>query len=155
MGAKENLPNLRGVRGEIISVKTRDVHLLRPIRLMHPRYPLYIVPRPFKHFLIGATSIESDDDKPMTVQSALELLSAAFVVHPGFAEATILELVVGCRPAFPDNLPKIIYQKGLIRINGLYRHGFLIAPAIVEYASQFLETGGVPEEGREFFEEGC
>jgi glycine oxidase len=34
----------------------------------------------------------------------------------------------------PDNLPCIETQEGLTRVNGLYRHGWLIAPAMVEEA---------------------
>lgn len=139
--AREDIPILRGVRGEIIDVYAPEVILGRPIRLMHPRYPIYIVPRQGSHFLIGATSIESDDSRPTTVQSALELLSAAFSVHSGFAEGSIMEMRVNCRPALPDNLPRIFHRSGLIRINGLYRHGFLLAPKMVAIVRAFMETG--------------
>jgi glycine oxidase len=136
---------LRGVRGELLRVHAPDVSLHRPVRLMHPRHPLYVVPRPGGHFLIGATSIESDDRRPMTVQSALELLSAALTVHPGFAEATVEEMTVQCRPAFPDNRPRIRFAPGLVRVNGLYRHGFLVAPKLVELIVEILEF---PPSGR-------
>ena len=84
--------------------------------------------------MIGATEIESEDDSPMSVRSALELLSAAYTVHSGFAEARILESGAQCRPSFKNNLPKIMLHKDhrFIHVNGLYRHGFLIAPAIVD-----------------------
>ncbi len=75
---------------------------------MHPRHPIYIVPRQNNCFIIGATTIESEDMRPLTVQSSLELLSAACTVHPEFAEGTIVESRVNCRPALPDNLPAII-----------------------------------------------
>lgn len=145
LGAKPDLPGLRGVRGEIVRVHAPDVHLNRPVRLMHPRHPIYIVPREKQHFLIGATSIESEDFRPVTVQSAMELLSAAFTVHPGFAEASILENAVNCRPALADNLPQIRAEDGLIQINGLYRHGFLIAPRLAELACGYLGGGELPE----------
>lgn len=141
LGAQKDVSNLRGVRGEIIRVHAPEVSLNRPVRLMHPRHPIYIVPRENHHFLIGATSIESEDFRPMTVQSALELLSAAFTVHPGFAEASILENNVNCRPALPDHLPCIQVSDGLIRINGLYRHGFLIAPKLAELVCGYLDRG--------------
>ena len=82
--------------------------------------------------MVGATEIESDDDSPMTVRSAMELLSAAYSVHPGFAEANIRQHVSQCRPAFSDNQPKITVQDSLIQVNGLFRHGFLIAPVVLE-----------------------
>lgn len=154
LGAKADWQNLRGVRGELIRVHAPDVVLSRPVRLMHPRYSLYIVPRENHHYVIGATSIESDDLKPMTLQSALELMSATYTVHPAFGEATILELQAQCRPTLPDHLPKIQVSPGLIRINGLYRHGFLVAPALVDLVCQYLQTQSIlGEEAAVLFEE--
>lgn len=132
-GVGAGLKGLRGVRGEAIRVRAPEVELARPVRLMHPRYQLYAAPRPGGEYVIGATQIESDSEQGVTVRSALELLSAAFALHAGFAEAEILELCVGLRPAFADNLPRIEWDGGVLRVNGLYRHGFLIAPALVEH----------------------
>ena len=132
LAAREHLPELRGVRGEILTLHSREVRLNRPIRMMHPRYPLYIVPRPNQRFVVGATSIESDSLRPATVRSTLELLSAAYALHPAFAEAEIVEIKSQCRPAFPDHLPHILQQNHLLRINGLYRHGYLLSPLIAE-----------------------
>ena len=139
MGANVDIKTLRGVRGEVARVYAPEVNLRRPVRLMHPRYPIYIVPKPNNQYVIGATEIESQSDKPPTVRSALELLSAAYSVHPGFAEAEILEIESGLRPTLFDNEPKIFNQAGLMRINGLYRHGFLLAPAIMEQALAVLD----------------
>lgn len=143
LGARNDEPRLRGVRGEIAIVDAPDVRLTRPVRLMHPRYSLYVVPRRDSRYLIGATQIESEDDGAVTVRSALELLSAAYSLHPGFAEARVLELSAACRPAFPDNLPRLIARPGLLRINGLYRHGFLIAPTLADAAVAYLESGKI------------
>jgi len=60
LAARNELPDLRGVRGEMLVVRTRDVSLSRPVRLLHPRIPLYIVPRGDGVFMIGATMIESE-----------------------------------------------------------------------------------------------
>lgn len=140
-GGKQHFGELRGVRGELIHLYAKDVQLQRPIRLMHPRYPLYVVPRPNHHFLVGATMIESDDMSGVSVQSALELLSAAFSLHPGFAEARITSLVTHCRPALRNHLPRLSTAAGLIAINGLYRHGYLIGPAIAQAVVEWLEKG--------------
>ena len=114
----------------------------RPTRLVHPRYPLYIAPKPDHVFVIGATEIESDDMSPASVRSTLELLSAAYAVHSGFAEARILEIATQCRPTLPDNLPAVRQPRpGVMQINGLYRHGFMIAPAILDVAMELLATG--------------
>ena len=139
MGAKDHNPNLRGVRGEVLWVETPEVQLHRPIRLMHPRYRLYIVPKPQQRFIVGATEIESEDRSPMSLQSLLELGSALYTLNPAFAEARILELDANLRPAFWDNLPQIHCSPGannqsIMSINGLYRHGFLLAPYLAEQA---------------------
>jgi glycine oxidase len=154
LGARPSMPDLRGVRGELISVHAPDVELGRPIRLIHPRYSIYIVPRQEGEFLVGATSIESEDKSPITVQSTLELLSAAFTLHPGFAYASVTECRVNCRPALPDNHPRIFVGSGIVRVNGLYRHGFLLTPKLVNLATEAICTGQkLPEFESVFSEE--
>lgn len=123
---------LRGVKGEIIIVHNPDFQLQRPVRLMHPRYPLYIVPRKGNKFMIGATVIESASDEHVSVRSALELLSALYSLHPSFSDANIIEVNAGIRPAYGDNLPRIKQKENVIRCNGLFRHGFLLAPIMAE-----------------------
>lgn len=141
LGAKKDIPLLRGVRGETICVHAPEVNIGHLIRLMHPRYRIYIVPRQNHRYLIGATQIENDHKGPITVRSALELLSAAYSVHSGFAEAAIEYTRTNCRPALPDNLPSIEHSHGLMRINGLFRHGFLLAPSLVEQAFSKINSG--------------
>jgi glycine oxidase len=141
LAAKDDLPTLRGVRGERIVVRARDVVLSRPVRLLHPRFPLYAVPWGDGLFMLGATVVESEETGPVTLRSALELLSAAYALDPGFGEAEIVKLGAGARPAFPDNRPRIITAKGYIYVNGLYRHGFLLAPALAELVAAYLATG--------------
>ena len=133
---KAELSDLRAVRGELFQLFAPQVNISRPVRLMHPRYQLYIAPKGKGNYVVGATEIESDDTSPMTVRSAMELLSAAYSVHPGFAEANIRQHISQVRPAFSDNQPKIMAKNSLIQVNGLYRHGFLIAPIVL---SQVLE----------------
>ena len=45
LSARDKFPDLRGVKGEMIIVETGEVQLSRPVRLLHPRWPLYIIPR--------------------------------------------------------------------------------------------------------------
>ena len=131
LGAKEEWSEVRGIRGEVIVMHAPEVDINALVRLMHPRYALYIVPRPNHHYVLGATQIESDDNGPMSVRSALELLSAAYSIHSGFAEARITELRTNCRPTLPDHRPAVIVpEEGLIRANGLYRHGILLSPEV-------------------------
>lgn len=153
LGGQVDLPELRGVRGELLHIRAPEVHLNRPVRLMHPRYPIYIVPRRDGRYVIGATSIESQDLGEATVRSLLELLSAAYTVHTGFAEARVVDISVNCRPALPDNQPRLFLGKGLLRVNGLYRHGFLISPILAEWAMALVETGKLPEAGQSLVRE--
>jgi len=125
---------VRGVRGEVIVLHAPGFELCRPVRLLHPRWRVYIVPWPDQRIVIGATEIESEDLSPISVQSTMELLSAAFSIFPSLAEARILATDVNLRPAMPDNLPVVKTSSGLTRINGLFRHGWLLAPAIIERA---------------------
>jgi len=141
LGAKPSLPGLRGIRGEVARVHAPGITLTRPVRLLHPRYPLYIAPKENDVFVIGATEIEGEDRSPVSVRSALELLSAAFAVHPAFGEARILELNTQCRPTLPDHRPALIWDgKTTLRVNGLYRHGFMIAPEVADEAARFAQA---------------
>ena len=151
LGAKTDWPEsmgntLRGVRGEVIRLYAPEVNLLRPTRLIHPRYPIYIAPKENHVYVVGATEIESDDYSEMSVRSAMELLSAVYTVHSGFAEARILEMATQCRPTLKNNLPEVRIESGTglskrLSINGLYRHGFMIAPAILDSVIELLEGG--------------
>jgi glycine oxidase len=145
LSARDAQPDLRGVKGELILIETDEVELSRPVRLIHPRWPLYVIPREDNRFMLGATSIEAEDTG-VSVRSALELLGAAYAVHPAFAEARIVEFGSGLRPAFPDNLPRIAIDKDRILVNGLYRHGFLIAPALAELTLAYVERGQIDNE---------
>jgi glycine oxidase len=142
VGAQAQWPALRGVRGEVITVLAPEVTLSRPTRLIHPRYPIYIAPKGNGYFVIGATEIESDDRSEISVRSTLELLSAAYSVDSGFAEGRIVDMVTQCRPALPNNLPSIrLLGERVMQINGLYRHGYLIGPAMLDVVMELFETG--------------
>lgn len=145
LAARDTQPALRGVKGEMVVVETSEVELSRPVRLIHPRWPLYVIPRGDGRFMLGATSIEAED-VGVSVRSALELLGAAYAVHPAFAEARIVEFGSGLRPAFPDNLPRIAIDQDRIAVNGLYRHGFLLAPALAELTLAFVARGVIDNE---------
>lgn len=138
LGAKDGIEGLRGVRGEVMVVESHEVVLQRPVRLLHPRYKLYAVPRSDGRTVIGATEIESEDMSPISVRSSMELSSALFSLNPAFAEARIVETRVHCRPATLDNRPLIHNAQGQVRVNGLYRHGYLLAPAMVQQVEEIV-----------------
>src|SRR6202789_4532281 len=145
LAARDKQSGLRGVKGELILIETDEVEFARPVRLIHPRFPLYVIPRGDHRFMLGATSIETENTG-VSVRSALELLGAAYAVHPAFGEARILEFGSGLRPAYPDNLPRIAINNDKITLNGLYRHGFLLAPALAELTLGYIERGTIDNE---------
>ena len=137
-GIKAAVPGLRPVRGEMAILHCPEVEISRTLRLLHPRMPLYLVPRGDGHFMIGGTMIESASTRAPSLRSLSELMSAAFALHPGFGEAEVVELGAGLRPAFADNLPQLVEQEGVLHLNGLYRHGFLLAPAMAQRVARYL-----------------
>ena len=143
--ARDELADLRGVKGEMLILRCPDVTLSRPVRLLHPRYPLYIVPRGEGVYMLGATMIEASARTRITARSMMELLNAAYALHPAFGEAEVLEIGVDARPAFPDNLPRIRRRGNTIYANGLFRHGYLLAPAVARMTADYLFDGIRPE----------
>ncbi|CAN5685729.1 glycine oxidase ThiO [soil metagenome] len=145
LAAQDALPDLRGVRGEMVVVRSPEISLQRPVRMLHPRLPLYIVPRGAGVFMIGATMIESERRGPVSVRSAVELLNAAYALHPAFGEAEILELGADLRPAFADNLPQVRQDGRIVRANGLFRHGFLLSPVLARKTADTVLSMFDPE----------
>lgn len=138
LAARDRLADLRGVKGEMLILRCSEISLARPVRLLHPRFPLYIVPRGDGLFMVGATMIESDERARVTARSVVELLNAAYTLHPAFGEAEIVEIGADARPAFADNLPRIRQDGRTLFLNGLYRHGFLLAPALARMAAELV-----------------
>ena len=78
------------------------------------------------------------------------MLSALYAVHPAFGEARLLEGDAGVRPTLNHDNPEIrcCPKRRLLAVNGLFRHGFMIAPAVVEAVLRVTaqaETGGLPD----------
>jgi glycine oxidase len=151
LAARDRVTDLRGVRGEMLVLRSREVNLTRTLRLLHPRFPLYVVPRAGEtggegSYMVGATSIESASRAPASARSLMELLGAAYALHPAFGEAEVVEIGVDARPAFPDNLPRAWREGDRVFVNGLYRHGFLLAPAMARRAADLVFNERTAEE---------
>jgi len=131
MGGGSSFPELRPVRGELICLHAPEVQISRPIRLVHPRYHIYIVPRPGNRYLVGASEVEALDYSEISVRAMMELLSSAYSLHKGFIEARVLYTTTNCRPTLPHHSPRIQYKPGFMAVNGLYRHGLMLAPVLV------------------------
>lgn len=136
--ARDMLPDLRPVRGEMLEIASGEIRLNRTVRVLHPRFPCYLVPRDGGRIMIGGTMIESADDGPVTARAVMELLSAAYTLHPALAEAKLLATGAGLRPSFPDNLPQIRQAGWRWHLNGFYRHGFLMAPIMAQKLAAML-----------------
>lgn len=147
LGAKYDLSGLRAVRGELLLLHAPSVRIKHVIRFFHPRHHIYLIPRPNNHFIVGASCIDSEDYRDITVKTMLEHLSSAYAIHKGFAESTIITAKVHCRPAFEENLPRIYLDRAnkIIRINGLYRHGYIFAPVFAEAVELFLLRNQWPQ----------
>jgi len=92
--------------------------------------------------MIGATMIENEERARVTARSIVELVNTAFAIHPAFAEAEIVATGSDLRPAFADNLPRLLREGNSLYINGLFRHGFLLAPALARRAARVIFAGG-------------
>jgi len=141
LAARDALHDLRGVKGEMLILRSSEFVIHRPIRLLHPRIPLYVVPRGEGLYMVGATMIESDDRRRITARSMIELLQGAYALHPALAEAEVIETGCDVRPAFADNLPRIRQHGNTFYVNGLYRHGYLLAPALAQWTRDVVLRG--------------
>ena len=124
--------DLRGVKGETLLVRNPEFTLSRPVRLMHPRYPLYIIPRGDGVFMIGATVIESEKNS-VTLKSAMELMSALYALHPSFGEAEILDIKAGLRPSLPRQPAK----------DNAARRGFILQRNVSAWLVACARDGGM------------
>jgi len=123
---------IRGVRGEVIVLDPpSNFCLSHPVRFLHPRFKVYLVPHENRRILVGSTEIESQDVSPISLQSALDLLTVAQYVFPELSEARILSTDVNLRPASFNNKPFYQIKDNLVHVNGLFRHGWLVAPALL------------------------
>ena len=140
--ARGELTGLRGVRGEMLLLRCPELRLGRPLRLLHPRFPIYVVPRADHVFMVGATMVESEQQGGITARAMMELLGAVYALHPAFAEAEIIETGAGLRPSYDDNMPRVQETGGVISVNGMHRHGFLMAPVLARAVAARL---GLPQ----------
>ena len=135
------LPEIRPVKGHILRLGPADGRdpprgladpplLPRTVRaLVHGR-SIYLVPRPDRTVVVGATMEERGDDLTVRAGAVHELLSDARAVVPGIDELELLEARTGLRPATPDNTPVVGWTAlpGVAVASGHFRNGMLLAP---------------------------
>src|SRR5258708_760135 len=101
MGARRGLSQLRGGPGAIARLHAPDVELRHMLRLLHPRFSVYVVPRAEGKLVVGATSVDRHHPSPMSFPLPLELPPSAFSMLPALAEARIQEFATQVRPTLP------------------------------------------------------
>ncbi len=131
-GAMGQTGGLRGVRGEMLYLRdARRSSCARPVRLLHPRIP-GLCRSARRRPLHGGRHDDRDANAtgPITARSMMELLNAAYALHPAFAEAGRGRNRRGHPPRLSRQLsPRRPRDGNVVALNGLYRHGFLLAPA--------------------------
>lgn len=150
-GHRADIKGMRKIKGERALIHCPDLKLKHCIRLMHPRYPLYVVPHANDIYMVGASMIEDNDEKTVSMRSALELLTAFTSLSPMALEADIISLDAGFRPAFEDHIPRIEQQGHIYACNGLYRHGFLLAPVLAKAVAAQIMGEDFQEGASQFF----
>jgi glycine oxidase len=147
-------PDMTAVQGELIIVETPKPIIRRPIRMLRQDTPFYLVPRPNGHIAIGATAIriEGMSDYRIRTRSILSLLDFACETIPGLADTRLVGTYSGVRAAYPNLLPRLQTSGDghVIGLNGLYRHGFLLAPVMAQSALRRLQD--VPDPNASLFD---
>jgi len=104
------------------------------------RLGMYQVHKKDHLFVIGDTEIKSENLSLASVRSALERLSISLSVRSGFAKERLLAISTQLRPNLPANLPAVhVLGERCMQVNGPYRHGFFIAPAMLDVVLEPME----------------
>lgn len=136
-------PLVRGVRGEILRVRSDDPPATTVRGWVHGE-PVYLVPRACGEVVVGATSEEHDQPPVVTAGGVRRLLTAAGLLWPALDRAELIEATARDRPGTPDNLPLVgPVGDGFVLAAGHYRHGVLLAPLTARLVADHLETGAV------------
>jgi glycine oxidase len=132
------LPNVRPIRGQMISFKTAKRLFSKVI--YSPRG--YIVPRKDGKIIAGASVEDVGFDNRTTDIEIEKLMENTFEISPSLSNLSVAERWSGLRPCAPDNLPILGEISGNIFIAAAhYRNGILLAPKTAELIAERI-TGG-------------
>ena len=140
---------VRPVKGQALAVRMTDALRLRHV-VRGPR--AYVVPKPDGRLVVGATSEERGDDTAVTAGGLYRLLDGTIRFLPGIEELDVVETWAGLRPASRDHAPILgrTALPGVLAATGLYRHGFLLLPAVAdEVAAEALRVAAGESETAE------
>lgn len=132
---------LQALRGEVIRVRAPKVEISHPVRVIQQRLNVFIAPKPNKVYVVGATEFNKHSSRSVTVRSSLDLLTTLYALHPGFADAEIIEATVGQRAIYKNQQPSISQHENIISVNGLSRRGWLVGPAMAEQIVGLMHYG--------------
>lgn len=140
---EEARPPVRPVKGQILTLRTRDGS--PPCGRILASERVYLVPRPDGRLIVGATVEEQGFDTTVTAGGVHELLREAYRLLPEVAEMELVEATAGLRPGTPDNLPLIGPSgvDGLLWATGHFRNGILLAPLAANMLVEELEGAPV------------
>lgn len=132
------------VRGEMIALEPPKYPFLRKtIRIRNKILGnAYVVPKKDR-ILCGATSEEQGFDPSNTAGGLLDILRKCYAAVPGIYELRVLETWAGLRPSTLTRLPVVDREadRPVYHINGLYRHGILLAPLLGKALAELIATG--------------
>ncbi len=120
------------IKGQILKVKGIDLDKVYYSEIS------YIIPKE-GHILVGATSEDAGFDSRTTLAGVKNLLEGAIRVIPSMANAELLSVRVGFRPATPDEMPAFGLGENYAILTGHYRNGILWAPASASMVVDLLD----------------
>jgi glycine oxidase len=135
------------VKGQMLSVEPPAGGLLqRTVRIRTRAWGnAYIVPKADR-IILGSTAEEMGTDARLTAGGMLDILRKCYLAVPALYDLPVLETWTGLRPATQNRLPFIAKEADapVYHLNGLYRHGILLAPLMGSAAAQFIVAGTLP-----------
>ena len=146
---KGQAPRFHPVKGQMLEFNLSDkLHVDLPI---HAEF-VYLVPRPGKRLVVGATVETVGFDKTMTGEGLEWLLQGAFETIPDLRLCEVGRLWAGLRPGASDGWPSLgeSHVAGLFLAAGHYRRGILFAPLTAKALAEAMLGGGLPEYAQAF-----
>jgi glycine oxidase len=151
-GVPENLYSLiQPLKGQSITVQMNPAKPLIEQPLIGP---VYLVPRPNGHLIIG-TTVEEDAgfDTSPTAGGMVDILGKAQEIVPGIQDLPVVEMGAGTRPTGPNRLPVLgpTSINGLIVASGGHSYGILLAPIVAQTITEFVLTNQTSDIVKPFF----
>jgi len=132
---------VRPVKGELLRLRGEPGLIRHVINGVADGRHVYLVPRADGEVVVGATQ-EERTDHASTAGAVLDLLRAAIDLVPGLADFEITEVLVGHRPATPDNAPLLGPVDGRVVVAaGHHRNGVLLAPVTADLIADLVASG--------------